>query len=274
LPIIEQLGQVKLAAWIYYRKMFHIMAKVLNRPGHFTYRTHKNMHLLPHEVQKLKKIAHMVEIMHENKLDKVGTGVLTVVALQGGAANNYSKEAYEEDETRTILEEISVTPMDSEAYGELEELAVLNAIMSFPPILGNHAFADKDGEHMTKEEALAFKNELDGKSLLLADATGKVDRLLDVTKHALYIMRCLTKKHREEIEKMEKLLEIKQDYNFFTLAEKDDLSYAIALGINLRELARTDIVLKTGNLSVINGSGLQVCYDRVHDLLPLEDLIE
>jgi hypothetical protein len=273
LPIIEQLGQVKLAAWSFYRQMFYIMAKIINRPGHFTYKSHKNMHLLPHDIQKLKQIARMVEIMHNNKLDKVGTGVLTVVALQGGAANNYGKDAMEEDEEQTILEKISVTPMDSAEYGELEELAVLNAIMSFPPILGNNVFANKDGEKMTKEEALAFKNDIDAKSLLLADAAGKVDRLIDICKHTLYIMGCLTKKHKEQLTILEKLIKIKQDYNTFTLEEKDELGYGIALGINLRELARTDIVLKTGNISVINGSGLQGCYNRVQDLLPLEDLI-
>ncbi len=274
LPVIEELGHVKLAAWRYYREMFTIMSKIVNRPGHYTYKTHKNMHLLPHEIQKLKKIAVIVETLQENHLDKIGTGVLTVVALQGGAANNYGKDSFlEEDEAKTILEEISDTPMDSAEYGELEELAILNAIMSFPPILGNKAFADKDGEQMSKEEALAFKNDIDAKSLLLADATGKLDRLLDVTQHALHIMQALTKRHREEIEKLMEILAVKQDYTFFTLAEKDELGYAIALGINLRELARTDVVLKTGNISVINGSALQACYNRVQDLLPVEDLV-
>jgi len=274
MPVVEELGREKLAAWSYYREMFHIMAKVLNRPGHFTYKSHKNMHLLPHEIQKLKKIALVVEAMHQNNLDKIGTGVLTVVALQGGAANNYGKDSLlEEDEEKTILEEIVASPLNSAEYGELEEMAILNAIMSFPHILGHDAFANEDGEQITKEEALAFKNDIDAKSLVLADAAGKVDRLLDVTKHALHIMKALANRHREQVAKLEEILKVKQDYNLFTSAEKDELSYAIALGINLRELARTDVVLKTGNISVINGSALQICYNRVQDLLPVEDLV-
>ena len=272
LPIVEKLGREKLDAWSGYGRMFHILEQIENRPGHYSFKSHKNLHLLPYEVQKLKKIVGIVATMHQNKIDKVGTGVLTVVALQGGAANNYSRDALEEDEVRTILEEIAVTPMDSEEYGELEELAVLNAIMSFPPVLGDEAFKDKTGEGMTKEEAMSFKNELDAKSLLLADASGKVDRLLDVCKHALSIISLMKATQWQQLDYLEKTLQRKKDYNFFTLEEKDHLNYGICLGINLRELARTDIVLKTGNLSVINGAGLQSCYDRLHDLLPIENL--
>lgn len=272
LPIIEQLGREKLEAWSGYGRMFHIVEQIENRPGHYTYKSHKNLHLMPYEVQKLKKMVNIVATMHKNKLDKVGTGVLTVVALQGGAANNYSRDALEEDEVKTILEEIAVTPMDSEEYGELEELAVLDAIMCFPPVLGDEAFKEKNAETMTKEEALAFKNELDVKSLLLADATGKAERLLDVVKHVLAVVRMMKKVHWEQLDYLEATLKRKTDYNFFTLEEKDHLNYGITLGMNLRELARTDIVIKNGNVAVINRAGLQLCYDRLHDLLPIESL--
>lgn len=272
LPVIEKLGQVKLSAWSGYGRMFHIVEQIENRPGHYTFKSHKNLHLMPYDIKKLKKIVDVVATMHKNNLDRVGTGVLTVVALQGGAANNYSRDALEEDDVKTILEEISVTPMNSEEYGELEELAVLNAIMSFPHVLGEDAFKDKLETEMSKEEALDFKSEIDAKSLLLADATGKVERLLDVVKHALTVVTTLRDTQWQQLDYLESVLKKKTDYHFFTLEEKDHLNYGITLGMNLRELARTDIVIKNGNVSVINGAGLQVCYDRLHDLLPIENL--
>ena len=46
----------------------------------------------------------------------------------------------------------------------------------------------------------------------------------------------------------------------------------MALGFVLRELARTDIVLKNGSMAILNRSGLRVPLGKAQDLLPMENL--
>ena len=71
---------------------------------------------------------------------------------------------------------------------------------------------------------------------------------------------------------MQRLLETKTDYQTFTLEEKDRLNFLVALGFVLRELARTDIVLKNGSMAILNRSGLRVPLGKAQDLLPVENL--
>ena len=47
LPQVEALGHLKLDTWHHYEEVFAILDKIENLPGHYTYKSHKNMHLLP-----------------------------------------------------------------------------------------------------------------------------------------------------------------------------------------------------------------------------------
>ena len=244
MPEVEELGRMKLHIWGCYDKVYAILDRIENKPGHYTYKSHKNLHLLPQDVRKLKRIRRVVDRIQEKKLDTEGTGMLTVVALQGGAASSYSQSELERDEAKLVMEKIMDQPLYTSEVTALDEMSVLESIMCFPKVLRPGYFSDKDGSKMTKDEAVRFKTDTDTQSLLLADAEARG----------------------------EWLLETKTDYQTFTLEEKDRLNFLVALGFVLRELARTDIVLKNGSMAILNRSGLRVPLGKAQDLLPVENL--
>ena len=271
-PEVENLGHLKLLVWGCYDKVFAILDKIENLPGHYTYKSHKNLHMLPQDVRKLKRIRRVVERIQEKKLDTEGTGMLTVVALQGGAASSYSQSELERDEAKLVMEKIMDQPLYTSEVTALDEMSVLESIMCFPKVLRPGYFSDKDGSKMTKDEAVKFKTDTDTQSLLLADAEARGERLLEVVCHVYKTMETLKNEQREQILFLQNLLTTKTDYAAFTLEEKDRLNFVVALGFVLRELARTDIVLKNGNMSILNRSGLRIPLAKAQDLLPMENL--
>ena len=65
-PEVENLGHLKLLVWGCYDKVFAILDKIENLPGHYTYKSHKNLHMLPQDVRKLKRIRRVVERIQED----------------------------------------------------------------------------------------------------------------------------------------------------------------------------------------------------------------
>jgi hypothetical protein len=271
-PEVENLGHLKLHIWGCYDKVFAILEKIDNLPGHYTYKSHKNLHMLPQDVRKLKRIRHVVERIQEKKLDTEGTGMLTVLALQGGAASSYSQSELERDEAKLVMEKIMDQPLYTSEVTVLDEMSVLESIMCFPKVLRPGYFSDKDGSKMTKDQAVHFKTDTDTHSLLLADAEARGQRLLEVVVHVRKTMELLKNEQREQIQYLQHLLTTKNDYSLFTLEEKDRLNFLVAIGFVLRELARTDIVLKNGSMAILNRSGLRVPLGKAQDLLPSENL--
>ena len=96
--------------------------------------------------------------------------------------------------------------------------------------------------------------------------------MLEVVVHVRKTMELLKNEQREQILYLQHLLTVKNDYNLFTLEEKDRLNFLVAIGFVLRELARTDIVLKNGSMAILNRSGLRVPLSKAQDLLPSENL--
>ena len=272
MPEVEELGRMKLHIWGCYDKVYAILDRIENKPGHYTYKSHKNLHLLPQDVRKLKRIRRVVDRIQEKKLDTEGTGMLTVVALQGGAASSYSQSELERDEAKLVMEKIMDQPLYTSEVTALDEMSVLESIMCFPKVLRPGYFSDKDGSKMTKDEAVRFKTDTDTQSLLLADAEARGERLLEVVRQVYRTTETLKNEQREQIQFMQRLLETKTDYQTFTLEEKDRLNFLVALGFVLRELARTDIVLKNGSMAILNRSGLRVPLGKAQDLLPVENL--
>lgn len=271
MPEVEALGHLKLDTWSCYNKVFAILQQVENPPGHYTYKSHKNMHLLHHDIRKLKKISAVAERIKEKKLDTEGTGMLTVVALQGGAASSTTRNTLEVDEDKLLVETIMDQPLYITEVTALDEMSVLESVMCFPKVLKPGYFQNKDGSKMTKDEAAKFKSETDAQSLLLADAEARGMRLHDVVTHVYKIMHALKLEQHEQILHLQELLKKKKDFNTFTLEEKDRLNFAVALGFVLRELARTDIVQKNGSMAILNRTGLRVPLDKARDLLPFDN---
>lgn len=271
MPEVEELGRLKLNTWSCYNKVFAILRQIENPPGHYTYKSHKNMHLLPQDIRKLKKISQVAERIKEKKLDTEGTGMLTVVALQGGAASSTVRRTLEKDEDKLLLETIMDQPLYTTEVTALDEMSILESVMCFPKVLKPGYFQGKEGSKMTKDEAAKFKSETDTQSLLLADAEARGVRLHEVVTHVYKIMHALKLEQHEQILHLQELLKTKTNYNDFTLEEKDRLNFVVALGFVLRELARTDIVLKNGSVAILNRSGLRVPLGKAQDLLPFDN---
>ena len=101
---------MKLSTWSSIPRCLTRWISSSTSPGHYTYKSHKNLHMLPQDVRKLRKVADVVKRIHTDHLDIEGTGMLTIVALQGGAASDYSQTALAEGESRLILEQIMEQP--------------------------------------------------------------------------------------------------------------------------------------------------------------------
>ncbi len=271
LPQVEALGELKVRTWTCYNKVFVILETLQNLPGHYTFKSHRNLHMLPQDMRRLKKVVKVAQRIQDKDLAKEGTGMLTILALQGGAASSYSQSELERDEAKLVMEKMMDQPLYTSEVTALDEMAVLESVMCFPKVLRPGYFADKDGKKMTKDQAAQFKEDTDAQSLLLADAQARADRLLEVVSHVLRTMEILKKEQHEQIEFFQSLVQTKADYNDFTLEEKDRLNFVVSLGFVLRELARTDIVLKNGNMSIINRTGLRGPLGKAKDLLPVEN---
>jgi hypothetical protein len=273
LPLVEELGAAKLTTWLCYEKAFALFGSIENLPGHFTYKSHKNLHMLPQTLRKLRKVVSVVKEIYAKHLDKEGTGMLTILALQGGAASDYSQAAMEEGESRLIMEQIMDQPLYTTEVGPIDEEQVLSAVMNFPKVLPEGYFKGMHGKKkISRTEAKRFKSKTDRQSLLLAEAEGRAERLQNVVTHVLTYIKGLQKAHKEQREFLENVVKTKQDYEQFTLEEKDRLNYMVAIGFVLRELTRKDIVIKNGSLAVINSSGLREVYAKASDLMPQEAL--
>ena len=72
--------------------------------------------------------------------------------------------------------------------------------------------------------------------------------------HVLGYMKPLKKEHDEQLDFFTALIKKNNDYDQFTLEQKDRLNFGVTLGFVLRELARTDIIIKNGNVPIINTS--------------------
>ena len=271
LPQVEALGELKVRTWTCYDKVFVILETLQNLPGHYTFKSHKNLHILPQDLRRLKKVVKVAQRIRDKGLAKEGTGMLTILALQGGAASSYSQTELARDEAKLVMEKMLDQPLYTSEVTALDEMAVLESVMGFPKVLRPGYFANKNGKNMTKDEASRFKEETDAQSLLLADAQARADRLLDVVNHVLKTMETLKLEQHEQIEFFQSLVLTKTDYNEFTLEEKDRLNFVVSLGFVLRELARTDIVMKNGNMSIINRTGLRSPLGKAKDLLPVEN---
>jgi hypothetical protein len=275
-PLIEELGRLKLSTWSKYTAMFDTLDKLINLPGHYTYKSHKNLHMLPQDVRKLRKVADVVKRIHTDHLDIEGTGMLTIVALQGGAASDYSQTALAEGESRLILEQIMEQPLYTSECGVLDEEQVLCAVMDFPKVMPRGYFKDRHGRKrerkVSKRAARRYKELTDKESVRLADATARADRLFHVVTHVLGYMKPLKKEHDEQLDFFTALIKKNNDYDQFTLEQKDRLNFGVTLGFVLRELARTDIIIKNGNVPIINTSALRAVYARAKDLMPAEEM--
>ena len=270
LPTVENIAEQKLSAWNQYKRVFAVIKKIENRPPKYSFKSHEDLRLMQGDIDRLSTIANLVDVIKEKKLDKIGTGLCSVITLHGGAATLQAQEEGQEKPEESILEKFVSSSMDSTELSEMEEYAVINNLLRFPPLVEDKELDNIEAETMDKNKAFAFKEDLDKKSLAIADARERLKRLLEIL---VYIEEKITKLrelHLGQIEYLENLVKTKTDYTKFDDDEKGHLSYTIALGFVLREAARTDVIISNDDIATVNRDELHKVLDKSIDLIPIQ----
>jgi hypothetical protein len=130
---------------------------------------------------------------------------------------------------------------------------------------------DKPITELTKDEAFALKDQIDWRSLKLADAVGRIRRLGETVDSVRSDVERLREVCRSKIEGIGLLVQRTPDYNEFSLADKQDYQFAVMLQRTMRLLTRLDLVLKRGNMCVLNAMAINDCKRQAAELVPLPD---
>ena len=269
MPMIKDLAEIKLTAWKGYGRMYKILKAISNRPSSYAFKGHDGVYMMPNDLEHLVEIGELIQIMKDKNLLKIGTGIYSVVALEGGASAAKGNASLNQGTAKSALEAFVTSPIDSENLGLIEELAVFNAIVCAPQLLEDQDLDSADGSKMTKDDAFAFKENLDLKSLALADASARIKKLSEILILLTTKMQKLKEMHWQQLDKLEAIIEGKTDYSKFTADEKAVLNYGVVFGATMRELARTDVVITNGDITVVNRDRLHMLIENMKDLVPV-----
>lgn len=275
-PKILDLGEMKLDAWSGYQRMDKIIGLIKNRPIRLTYYNYTNITITEHDIYRLKSVSALLLKLKSKDLFRSGTGILTSMAIHGGTLmQRMDKETAdvvgsdEEEEGQTLLEAMANKTIKSDYIEKIDEIAVMNALLATPQ--NNEEFEEcinaKDLSGISKEEAMKFKDSLDEKSLLLADATARLKRISEYVSEIYLKMEKLRAEQVRQIEYLEEYLKKEREYNKFDLEAKLAFAYAAQLGKTARNLSRTDIVSKLGNQVVLNNANIRKAVDAGKTLL-------
>ena len=180
------------------------------------------------------------------------------------------------EEGDSVLDTMGTVPAPHHSdNGMIEEGAVLNGILGVPVVVDTDALyaelCDKPITELTKDEAFALKDQIDWRSLKLADAVGRIRRLGETVDSVRSDVERLREVCRSKIEGIGLLVQRTPDYNEFSLADKQDYQFAVMLQRTMRLLTRLDLVLKRGNMCVLNAMAINDCKRQAAELVPLPD---
>ncbi|MBO6265001.1 MAG: hypothetical protein J6M57_03220, partial [Acidaminococcaceae bacterium] len=176
----------------------------------------------------------------------------------------------------SVLDTMGTVPAPHHSdNGVIEESAVLNEILGMPVVVETEALlaelSEKPITELTKDEAFALKDQIDWRSLKLADAVGRMRRLGETVESVRSDVERLREVCRSKIESIGLLVQRTPDYNEFRLADKQDYQFAVMLQRTMRLLTRLDLVLKRGNMCVLNSMAINDCKRQAAELVPLPD---
>ena len=238
-------GKFKLELWDEFGALAQLYSRMTNPPGLISYKGMESVHAGRPQMDDIRNMTAALKALHEQQWDVVGTGMGTVPA-----------------------------PHHSD-NGMIEEGAVLNGILGVPVVVDTDALyaelCDKPITELTKEEAFALKDQIDWRSLKLADAVGRINRLGDTVESIRSDVERLRDVWRSKIEGIGLLVQRTPDYNEFILADKQDYQFAVMLQRTTRLLTRLDLVLKRGNMCVLNSMAINDCKRQAAELVPLPD---
>lgn len=275
LPLVLLTGRFKLELWNEFGHFVDEVMKMENPPTRLKYKDFEDFHFGKPEWRALKKQTVIVNKLVDNGLTDLGTGLLTGLAFYGGTLTTKVDEDVKElpgfpvcEAGSTMLEALSTHTISIESTGNIEECAVLNSILSVPNLVPEFDIDSiKDDE---KDKAMDLKDEIDQSSLDLADAVARMAR----THLKFEILMEYFEKVKEEYEvgalKIFKILKTKKDFNKFTAEEQELFLYTAYLVKVARKLMKTDVLLKRGNINVLNTLELREIGDVIRKMYPEE----
>ena len=245
LETVIDYGKFKLEIWDEFGALVQLFSRMTNPPGLISYKGMESVHTGRPQMDDIRNMTVAIKALHEQQWDVLGTGMLAVPA-----------------------------PHHSD-NGLIEEGAVLNGILGVPVVVDTDALyaelCDKPITELTKDEAFALKDQIDWRSLKLADAVGRIRRLGETVDSVRSDVERLREVCRSKIEGIGLLVQRTPDYNEFSLADKQDYQFAVMLQRTMRLLTRLDLVLKRGNMCVLNAMAINDCKRQAAELVPLPD---
>ena len=284
LETVVDYGKFKLEMWNEFGVLAKLYSRMHNPPGIISYKGMESVHAGRPQMDDIRNMIASLNALHEQLWDVTGTGMLTSLAIYGKTmTQKVEKDNYlhidgfpDTEEGDSMLDTMGTVPPPRHSdNGLIEESAVLNEILGMPVVKDTEAlFAELSAKpitEITKEEAFALKDQIDWRSLKLADAVGRMRRLAETIKSVRSDVERLREVCRSKLESVGLLVQRTPDYNEFTLADKQDYQFAVMLQRTMRLLTRQDLILKRGNMRVPNTMTINECKRQAAELVPLPD---
>ena len=284
LETVIDYGKFKLEIWDEFGALVQLFSRMTNPPGLISYKGMESVHAGRPQMDDIRNMTTAIKALHEQQWDVLGTGMLASLATyEKKMTQKVEKDQVlhidgfpDTEEGDSVLDSMGSVPAPHHSdNGLIEEGAVLNGILGVPVVVDTDALyaelSDKPITELTKDEAFALKDQIDWRSLKLADAVGRIRRLGETVDSVRSDVERLREVCRSKIEGISLLVQRTPDYNEFSLADKQDYQFAVMLQRTMRLLTRLDLVLKRGNMCVLNAMAINDCKRQAAELVPLPD---
>ncbi|MBP5737312.1 MAG: hypothetical protein J6W55_07695 [Acidaminococcaceae bacterium] len=284
LETVIDYGKFKLEMWYEFGALAQLYSRMDNPPGLISYKGMESVHAGRPQMDDIRNMIASLHKLHEQQWDVAGTGLLTSLALYGKTMTQKVEKDQvlhlegfpDTQEGDSVLDTMgTVSPPNHSDNGLIEETVFLNGILGMPVVVDTDALyaelSAKPITELTKDEAFALKDQIDWRSLKLADAVGRMRRLGETIDSVRSDVERLREVCRSKLESVSLLVQTTPDYEEFPLTDKQEYQFAVMLQRTMRLLTRLDLILKRGNLCVLNSMAINDCKRQAAELVPLPD---
>ena len=284
LETVIDYGKFKLEMWNEFGALAQLYSRMENPPGLISYKGMESVHAGRPQMDDIRNMIASLHKLHEQQWDVTGTGLLTSLALYGKTMTQKVEKDQvlhldgfpDTQEGDSMLDTMGTVPSPNHSdNGLIEETVYLNGILGMPVVVDTDALyaelSPKPITELTKDEAFALKDQIDWRSLKLADAVGRMRRLGETIDSVRSDVERLREVCRSKLESVSLLVQTAPDYEKFPLTDKQDYQFAVMLQRTMRLLTRLDLILKRGNLCVLNSMAINDCKRQAAELVPLPD---
>ena len=237
LETVIDYGKFKLEIWDEFGALVQLFSRMTNPPGLISYKGMESVHAGRPQMDDIRNMTAAIKALHEQQWDVLGTGMLASLAIYGKTMTQKVEKDQvlhidgfpDTEEGDSVLDSMGSVPAPHHSdNGLIEEGAVLNGILGVPVVVDTDALyaelSDKPITELTKDEAFALKDQIDWRSLKLADAVGRIRRLGETVDSVRSDVERLREVCRSKIEGISLLVQRTPDYNEFSLDDRRNCS--------------------------------------------------